>query len=112
MRPRSVIVDLSIDQGGCIETSRPTTHSNPTYVDEKVIHYCVPNMTGVLGRTATHTLNNGSWPFIQEIASAGVENAIQSNSALSRGLYTHRGEVINAALSNALAGRRGNNDLD
>ncbi|NIP42777.1 MAG: alanine dehydrogenase, partial [Gammaproteobacteria bacterium] len=72
MRPRSVIIDLSIDQGGCIETSRPTTHSNPTFLEENVIHYCVPNMTGVLGRTATHTLNNGSWPFIQQIATVGV----------------------------------------
>lgn len=106
MRPRSVIIDLSIDQGGCIETSRPTTHSNPTFLEENVIHYCVPNMTGVLGRTATHTLNNGSWPFIQQIATVGVEKAIQSNRAISNGLFTHSGEIKSTALLNALAGRR------
>ncbi len=112
MRPRSVIVDLAIDQGGCIETSRPTTHSNPTFIEENIIHYCVPNMTGVLGRTATHTLNNGSWPYIQQIATVGVDNAIQSNPALNKGLYTHQGEMVNQALQNALAARSNHYDLD
>ena len=65
MRPRSLIMDIAIDQGGCVETSRPTTHGTPTYVEENVIHYCVPNMTGVVGRTATHALNNATWPFVQ-----------------------------------------------
>ena len=98
MRPRSIIIDLSIDQGGCIETSRPTTHSNSTYIDEGVIHYCVPNMTGVLGRTATHTLGNASWPFIRQIAEIGLEKSLELNSSLRRGLYTHRGEVIHPVL--------------
>jgi alanine dehydrogenase len=106
MRPRSVVIDLSIDQGGSIETSRPTTHSNPTYIDEQVIHYCVPNMTGVLGRTATHTLGNASWPFVQLIAEIGLEKALNANSALRRGLYTHQGEIMHLFLKDALEGRR------
>jgi alanine dehydrogenase len=106
MRPRSVVIDLSIDQGGCIETSRPTTHSNPTFIDEEIIHYCVPNMTGVLGRTATHTLGNASWPFVQLIAEIGLEKALEANSALKRGLYTHHGEIIHPHLKDSLEGRR------
>ena len=91
MRPRSVILDLSIDQGGCIETSRPTTHSNPTFTDEEIIHYCIPNMTGVLGRTATHTLGNASWPFVQLIAEVGVEKALEVSPILKEwGLYKLR----------------------
>lgn len=106
MRPRSIIIDLSIDQGGCFETSRPTTHSNPTYIEEDIIHYCVPNMTGVLGRTATHAMNNASWPFIQQIAASGLESALENNLALRRGVYTHRGEIVNHYLRDSLAGRR------
>jgi alanine dehydrogenase len=106
MRPRSVIIDLSIDQGGCIETSRPTTHSNSTFIEENVIHYCVPNMTGVLGRTATHAMNNASWPFIELIADIGLEKAIESDAALRRGLYTHQGEIVHSYLRDSLEGRR------
>ncbi len=106
MRPRSVVIDLAIDQGGCIETSRPTTHSMPTYEDEGVIHYCVPNMTGVLGRTGTHSLNNASWPFIQLIAEIGLDHALEQNIALKRGLYTHHGEIVHAYLRDSLEGRR------
>jgi alanine dehydrogenase len=106
MRPRSVVIDLSIDQGGCIETSRPTMHSTPTYVDEQVIHYCVPNMTGVLGRTATHTLGNASWPFVQLVAKIGIEKALETNIALKQGLYTYHGEIIHPHLQDALEGRR------
>lgn len=106
MRSRSVIIDLSIDQGGCIETSRPTTHSNPTFIDEDVIHLCVPNLTGVLGRTATHTLGNASWPFIKLIAELGVDKAMQKSNALRNGLYTRKGEIINLYLRDALEGRR------
>jgi len=106
MRPRSVIIDLAIDQGGSVETSRPTTHSNPTYIEEGVIHYCVPNMTGVLGRTATHTLGNASWPFIRQIAELGVENALESSPALRHGLYTHQGKIVHSRLRDALEGRR------
>jgi alanine dehydrogenase len=106
MRPRSVIIDLSIDQGGCIETSRPTTHSNPTFIEEGVIHYCVPNMTGVLGRTATHAMNNASWPFIKIIAETGIEAALDWSPALQRGVYTYRGEIVHKYLRDGLKGRR------
>jgi alanine dehydrogenase len=94
MRPRSIILDISIDQGGCVETSRPTSHRTSTFVEENVIHYCVPNMSGVLGRTATHALNNAAWPFIQQIAALGVEAAIQRNPALALGVATHGGEIV------------------
>ncbi len=106
MRPRSVVIDLSIDQGGCIETSRPTTHSNPTFVEEGIIHYCVPNMTGVLGRTATHAMNNASWPFIMLIAEVGIKKALEVNSALHRGVYTYQGEIVHSYLRDSLQGRR------
>lgn len=106
MRPRSVVIDLSIDQGGCIETSRPTTNSDPTYIDEQIIHYCVPNMTGVLGRTATHALGNASWPFVQIIAEIGIEKALKANMALKHGLYTHHGDIVHPYLQDALEGRR------
>lgn len=100
MRPRSIIIDLAIDQGGCIETSRPTTHSTPTYIEEDIIHYCVPNMTGVLGRTATHALNNATWPFIQMISEFGLEKTLEQSSALKRGIYTHQGKIIQPTLQN------------
>jgi len=102
MKPRSVILDISIDQGGCVETSRPTTHHDPTFVDEGVIHYCVPNMTSVVARTATHALNNAAWPFIREIAQNGLDAALAGMSALKRGVATHDGRVVNPALASSL----------
>jgi alanine dehydrogenase len=93
MKPRSLIIDMSIDQGGCVETSRPTTHDSPTFVAEGVVHYCVPNMSGVLGRTATHALFNGAYPFLEAIASKGLEAAIESSTALERGLSIYQGEI-------------------
>lgn len=106
MKPRSIIIDTSIDQGGCVETSRPTTHTNPTFIEEDVIHYCVPNMTGVLGRTATHAMNNATWPYIQQIARLGLEQALQSYPALQRGVYTQRGQVMHPVLADVLETRR------
>ena len=106
MRPQSIIIDLSIDQGGCIETSRPTTHSSPTFVDEKIIHYCVPNMTSVLGRSGTHSINNAIWPFISLIATLGQEKAISDNPSLQRGIYTHLGKIIHPLLKIAYESRR------
>ena len=106
MRSRSIIIDISIDQGGCVETSRPTTHSNPTYIEEGVIHYCVPNMSGVIGRTATHVLNNAAWNFIKEVAEVGIETALEQNRALARGVYTYHGEIKSTCLANSLEGRR------
>ncbi|MBI3360176.1 MAG: alanine dehydrogenase [Chloroflexi bacterium] len=99
MRPRSAILDISIDQGGCVETSRPTTHSAPTFVEEGVIHYCVPNMPGVVGRTATHAYQNAAWPYIQTLAELGVEATIATDPALARGVNTHGGQLRNLVLT-------------
>jgi alanine dehydrogenase len=107
MKPRSVIMDISIDQGGCVETSRPTTHRDPTFVEEQVIHYCVPNMTSVVARTATHAFNNAAWPFIRSIAQHGLEKAVGSNPALRRGTALRNGVVTNTALAAALGRKEG-----
>ena len=94
MKPRSVIIDMSIDQGGCIETSRLTSYANPTYVEEGVIHFCVPNMSGVLGRTASHALYIGAYPFLEAIASSGVHEAIQSDPTLEQGVSVLKGKFV------------------
>lgn len=94
MKPRSVILDLSIDQGGCVETSRPTNHGSPTFEAEGVIHYCVPNISGVLGRTASHALYIGAHPFLEAIARDGLERAIESTPALQKAINTRDGEAI------------------
>jgi alanine dehydrogenase len=99
MKPRSVILDVDIDQGGCIETSRPTTHRDPTFVEEGMIHYCVPNMTAVVARTATHAFNNAMWPLMWEVARLGLDEALNRLPALKRGVATHGGHVVNAALA-------------
>ena len=106
LHSRSIVIDCSIDQGGCIETSRPTNHSNPTYLEEDVIHYCVLNMTGVLGRTATHAMSNATWPFIARIAEVGVEKSLKENPALYSGVYTTQGKIINQVYKHALEGRK------
>ncbi len=99
MKPRSVILDVSIDQGGCIETSRPTTHRDPTFIEEGVIHYCVSNMTSVVARTATHAFNNAAWPFMSEVAFNDLETALDHHPALRRGLATHAGRVTSHTLA-------------
>lgn len=93
MRPGSLIIDVSIDQGGCVETSRPTQHDQPTFVAEGVLHYCVPNMPGVVGRTATHAFLNAAWPYIIQIADEGLDAAIENNPALQRGLIMRDGAL-------------------
>ncbi len=102
MRPRSVIMDISIDQGGCVETSRPTTHRDPVFVEENIIHYCVPNMTSVVARTATHAFNNAAWPYIYTIAKSGLDAALAGSSALALGVATHGGKVLNQTLAAGL----------
>lgn len=99
MRPRSVILDISIDQGGCVETSRPTTHFDPVFVEEEVIHYCVPNMPGVVARTSTHAYLNAAWPYIQQLASLGTAAALEANSTLAHGAAIHDGRVLNENLA-------------
>jgi alanine dehydrogenase len=97
MKPRSLVIDLSIDQGGCLETSRPTSHDRPTYVEEGVIHYCVPNISSVVARTASHVFFNAAIPFILELAEQGIDAAIQHNDALRRAVNTHQGRLVNLA---------------
>lgn len=94
MKPRSLLIDMSIDQGGCFETSRPTTHGSPTYEEEGVTHYCVPNISGVLGRTASHALYLGAYPYLAAIAEHGIQGAIERMPALERGLNTSAGEIV------------------
>jgi alanine dehydrogenase len=98
MRPRSVIMDISIDQGGCVETSRPTSHASPTYIEEGILHFCVPNMSGVIARTATHAFNNAAWPHIQNVVRLGLDEAIEQDPALARGVVTRNGEILHASL--------------
>jgi alanine dehydrogenase len=103
MKPRSVIMDISIDEGGCFETSRPTTHEHPTYVDEGVIHYCVPNMPSVVARTATHAYLTAAFPYIMELISHGIDSAIQTNPAIERGVVTYKGEARHISSFSSLA---------
>lgn len=102
MRPGSVIVDVAIDQGGCIETSRATTHQEPTYVVDGVVHYCVANMPGGVARTSTLALTNATLPFVLELANKGYRQALADNSHLRAGLNIHRGKVAHAAVASAL----------
>jgi alanine dehydrogenase len=98
MKPRSLIIDMSIDQGGCVETSRPTTHASPTFLEENVIHCCVPNLPSVIARTTTHAFNNAAWPYIQAITRLGVEDALTADPALARGVNIRQGAIVNPAL--------------
>ncbi len=102
MRPRAVIMDFSIDQGGCVETSRLTTHRDPTYVTEGVIHYCVPTILSRVARTASHALLNAALPYIYEIGQVGIDEAIRSNPTLARGVNVWRGKLTNAQVANSL----------
>jgi alanine dehydrogenase len=102
MRPGSVLVDIAIDQGGCFETSRPTTHSEPTYVEEGVVHYCVTNMPGAVARTSTFALNNATLPFVLALADKGWRQALKDDSNLRNGLNVHSGAVTHHAVAQDL----------
>lgn len=102
MRPRSVVVDVSIDQGGCFETSHPTTHSDPTYIEEGMVHYCVTNMPGAVPYTSAIALNNATLPFILALADKGYLRACQENRHLMRGLNVCKGKITHAAVADAL----------
>ncbi|MCK6371568.1 MAG: alanine dehydrogenase [Gammaproteobacteria bacterium] len=101
MRAGSVLVDVAIDQGGCFETSRPTTHSNPTYVEERVVHYCVANMPGAVPRTSTFALNNATLPYVLALAGKGYREALLDDPHLLAGLNIHRGDVTCEAVARA-----------
>ncbi len=98
MKPRAIFIDVSIDQGGCSETSRPTTHERPTYIEEGVIHYGVPNMPGVVARTATHALVSAAMPYILTIAEKGIARAMVEDAALAHAINTYKGELRNLSL--------------
>jgi alanine dehydrogenase len=97
MKPRAIILDASIDEGGCLETSRPTTHDKPTFIEEEIIHYCVPNISSVIARTATHAFSNAAFPYIEAIVTKGIERAIEEDPAIARAVITHKGELLNSA---------------
>jgi alanine dehydrogenase len=102
MKAGSVLVDISIDQGGCFETSKPTTHAEPTYVIDDVIHYCVANMPGAVPRTSTFALNNVTLPFARRLADHGWKAAMQADPHLANGLNVHDGRVTNEPVAQAL----------
>jgi alanine dehydrogenase len=99
MKPGSVIIDVAIDQGGCIETSRPTTHSDPVYLEEDVLHYCVTNMPGAVGRTSTFALCNVTLPWVLRLAERGIETACKESAALASSVNIDRGRVTNEAVA-------------
>ncbi len=102
MRPGSVVVDIAIDQGGCFETSRPTTHAAPTFVLHEVVHYCVTNMPGAVPRTSTFALNNATLPFVLALAGKGWERACAEDPGLANGLNVSAGRIVHPAVAAAL----------
>jgi len=102
MKPGSVVVDVAIDQGGCFETSRPTTHADPTYIVDDVVHYCVANMPGGVPRTSTFALNNATLPFVLALADKGWKRALASDAHLRNGLNIAFGKVTYRAVADAL----------
>ena len=103
MRPGSVIVDIAIDQGGCIATSRPTTHADPTFIEEGVIHYCVTNMPGAVPRTSTFALSNVTLPYVETIAKHGWIEAANRDPSLAAGLNVSEGNLVHAKVASELA---------
>ncbi|MDP8956683.1 MAG: alanine dehydrogenase [Actinomycetota bacterium] len=101
MRPGSVVIDISIDQGGCIETSRMTTHSDPTYIEEGAVHYCVGNMPGAVPNTSTYALTNVTLPYAIAMAEAGLEDALRQDGSLATGLNTYGGALTNRPVAEA-----------
>ena len=102
MNPGTVMVDVSIDQGGCFESSRPTTHDNPTFLENDIVHYCVTNMPGAVPLTATQALNKVTLSYIEDLANKGVENALTDDVHLRNGLNIQNGEITHPAVKDAL----------
>ncbi|CAN0597094.1 unnamed protein product [Laminaria digitata] len=96
------MVDISIDQGGCFETSRPTSHDDPTFIEEGVVHYCVTNMPGAVARTSTLALNNVTLPYVARLANEGWQAALASDQHFAAGLNVHAGEIFHPAVAEAL----------
>ncbi len=99
MKPGAVIIDVCIDQGGCIETSRPTTHSEPTYIVDGIVHYCVTNMPGAVGRTSTYALCNVTLPYVLQIAEHGIIKAAERDRGIASAINMHAGNVTNQAVA-------------
>jgi alanine dehydrogenase len=102
MKPGSVVVDISIDQGGCFETSRPTTHADPTFVVDGVIHYCVANMPGAVPRTSALALTNATLRYVRALADLGWREACKRDAGLAAGLNVHAGEITHEVVAKAL----------
>jgi alanine dehydrogenase len=102
MKPGAVIIDIAIDQGGCIETSHETTHSDPVFVKHGVVHYAVGNMPGAVPHTSTHALTNATLPYLTELARLGPVEAVRRDPALALGVNTAGGHIVNAAVAEAL----------
>lgn len=101
MKKGSVIVDVAIDQGGCFETSRPTSHSDPIFISCGVVHYCVPNMPGVVPNTSTFALANETFPYLQKLAKFGFKKSVETDAALARGVNIHQGKVFHPGVAKA-----------
>src|SRR6201999_2649028 len=102
MKPGAVLVDIAIDQGGCAETSKPTTHSNPTYVVDGVVHYCVANMPGAVARTSTIALNNATLPYALALADKGWKAALKADAGFLKGLNVAHGKITHPVVAKAL----------
>jgi alanine dehydrogenase len=99
MKTGAVIVDVCIDQGGCVETSRPTTHHDPTYIVDGVVHYCVTNMPGAVGRTSSHALCNATLPYVRDLARLGVEEFAALSPGHAAAVNLQGGKITNAAVA-------------
>jgi alanine dehydrogenase len=95
MKQGAVIIDVAVDQGGCFETTRPTTHSNPTYVVDGIVHYCVTNMPGAVGRTSTYALCNVTLPYVLRLANLGLAGATSADPGLANAVNLHKGRITN-----------------
>jgi alanine dehydrogenase len=102
MRPGSAVLDISVDQGGCFETTRPTTHENPTYLEEGIVHYCVTNIPGAFPRTSTFALTNATFPYVHQIVDKGYQKAMEENEALRKGLNVIDGKVVCQAVAESV----------
>jgi alanine dehydrogenase len=102
MKPGAVVVDIAIDQGGCFETSHPTTHAEPTFVIDGIVHYCVANMPGAVPRTSTYALTNATLPYVRALADLGWQRALQRDPYLAMGLNVHEGAVTHEAVARDL----------
>jgi alanine dehydrogenase len=101
MKPGAVIIDVAIDQGGCVATSRPTSHAEPTFIVDDVVHYCVTNMPGAVGRTSTYALCNATLPYVLQLAESGLEQAAKNSPAIRSAVNIYRGDLIQPAVAEA-----------